>query len=55
MYDHSVREWQYLFGKDPAVGGNGVLRKSIISANLGYICRLAVFVNSNDSVCRLHR
>ena len=55
MYDPSARAWQYWLGKDPPIGGNGVLRKSMISANLGYIYRLAVFVHNNDGFCRLHR
>lgn len=55
MYDHSARAWQYWLGKDPPIGGNGVLRKSMISANLGYIYRLAVFIHNSDDVCWVHR
>ena len=55
LVDHSTRGSPSLLGKDPPIGGNDVLRKSIISANLGYICRLAVFVHNNDSICRIYR
>ena len=55
MYDPSARAWQYWLGKDPPIGGNGVLRKSMISANLGYIYRLAVFIHNSDDVCWVHR
>ena len=55
LVDHSTRGSPSLLGKDPPIGGNGVLRKSIISANLGYIYRLAIFVRKRDSVCLLHR
>lgn len=43
MYDHSVREWQYLLGKDPAVGGNGVLRKSIINLSIILVTKAVIF------------
>ena len=55
LVDHSTRGSLSLLGKDPPIVGNSVSTSSIISAHLGYIYRLAVFVHNNDSVCRLHR